>query len=144
MNRRAGSFLTQYLKFLGQRRIWELLKKGDVFVSGSCLQRILDVSPCFSSAFSTFHESDLDVYCLTEETYMELEVLFEGSIVPGVTNEAYEQSYGENFYVEMVYAGKTFKFNVILSLVRPTPEETVGNYDLRYLSAYFSAGLFQI
>lgn len=45
INRRAGSFLTQYLKFLGQRNIWELLMMGEVFISGSCLQRITDISP---------------------------------------------------------------------------------------------------
>jgi hypothetical protein len=142
MNRRAGSFLTQYLKFLGQRHIWELLMKGDVFISGSSIQRILDVSPCFGSAFSNFHESDLDVYCLSDKTYFELQQEFEGSIIPGAApSESYDQSYGENFYVEMIHENRTYKCNVILSHVRPTPEETVENYDLRYLSVFFSAGL---
>jgi hypothetical protein len=145
MNRRAGSFLTQYLKFLDQRIIWELLMKGDVFISGSCLQRISDVSPCFGSSFSAFSESDLDVYCKNTDIYKALELAFEGRLVPGAQgNESYDMSYGENFYVEMVQGDCKFKMNVIMSHVHPTPAETVENYDLRYLSLFFSAGMLCI
>lgn len=79
---------------------------------------------------------------MKEKTYIALKNQFEGFIVPGVVPSAsYDQSYGENFYVEMVEGDRVFKFNVILSYVHPTKEETVENYDLRYLSVLFSAGL---
>jgi hypothetical protein len=139
LNGRFGTFLYQAFKFLGLVDVWRLIVSGAVTVSGSILQRLLDVSPCFGtpSAFPSFFLSDIDIYPSSLDTF-----------------SAIKESYCDIGYdaIQEEYVRTTCRFDAIaeghhysINVIAPKQDEPVSNsiarFDLAYLALSFSAGL---
>ena len=140
INLRADTLVTNYLKMLDMRLLWSAIATSDCVVSGSFLQRLTTISPSFGgkSSFPDFHLSDLDIY-LDPDATGDLWLILKN--VYGFTNIGENPNVSGTTYITRTFGDKLFRINVILTSDAP---QTVRDYDLQYLSMYYTSGTLHI
>jgi hypothetical protein len=122
-------------------------KHGPVLaVSGSTMQRLIDISKKFALQYNTFLNSDVDIYCRGKSFYKLIKLFHGLRVTPGMNNK-----YGD-FVTVMVKipvdpkfrtSQKYMKLNLV-GISRSSFSSVIGNFDFEYLSCLYSGGEVKI
>jgi hypothetical protein len=141
LNERFKTFLFGLFKLIGLLDLWDLIQAGKISVSGSTMQRLLDISPCFGTpaSFGSFSSSDVDIYTNNLESFNAIRESYAKT-----TPAYYDSHYGfkSTFRFDAYHNGVAISINVIAPAVNKSVDTCIRGYDLSYLAISFTSGLF--